>query len=42
MGKGKGDYEAYENKSILAKLTGPHTLRHGVSRALVSVSFSAG
>jgi len=42
MDKSEGDYEAYENKSILPKLTGPHTPRDSVPRALVSALVSGG
>lgn len=35
MDVGEGDYEAEENKFMLPKLTGPHTLKHSLPRALV-------
>lgn len=42
MDEGEGDGEASENKSILPKLTGPHTLKHSIPRALVSAWFRGG
>lgn len=42
MDFGEDDYEAEENKFMLPKLTGPHTLKRGVPRALVRAPFSGG
>lgn len=42
MDVGEGDYEAEENKFMLPKLTGPHTLKHSLPRALVRASFRGG